>query len=47
MKKVIIVGNGMVGYKFCEKLAGHPKRKEFKIQVFGEEPCPAYDGSFK
>jgi len=43
MKKVIVVGNGMVGYKFCEKLAAHPLRDEFEILVFGEEPRPAYD----
>lgn len=43
MKKVIVVGNGMVGYKFCEKLASHPLRDEFEILVFGEEPRPAYD----
>lgn len=43
MKKVIIVGNGMVGFKFCEKLIAHPDRSKFDILVFGEEPRPAYD----
>lgn len=43
MKKVIIVGNGMVGYKFCEKLAAHANRSDFEIVVFGEEARPAYD----
>lgn len=43
MKKIIIVGNGMVGYKFCEKLAAHPDRAQFDILVFGEEARPAYD----
>ncbi len=43
MKKIIIVGNGMVGYKFCEKLATHPNRNQFDILVFGEEARPAYD----
>ncbi|UGU16888.1 nitrite reductase large subunit NirB [Sinomicrobium kalidii] len=43
MKKIVVIGNGMVGYKFCEKLAAHPKRQEFDITVFGEEPKPAYD----
>ncbi|EHQ30434.1 nitrite reductase large subunit NirB [Mucilaginibacter paludis] len=38
---VIVVGNGMVGYKFCEKLIS--KSSRFKIIVFGEEPRHAYD----
>lgn len=43
MEKVIVVGNGMVGYKFCEKFVESPKRKDFEITVFGEEPRSAYD----
>ncbi len=43
MKKVIVIGNGMVGYKFCEKLASHPLRDQFEVVVFGEEFRPAYD----
>lgn len=43
MKKIIVVGNGMVGYKFCEKLVNHPNRDQFEILVFGEELRPAYD----
>jgi len=37
---VVVIGNGMVGHRFCEKLrtAGL-----FHIVVFGEEPRPAYD----
>jgi len=38
---VIVVGNGMVGYKFCEKLVA--KSSDFNIIVFGEEPRRAYD----
>ena len=38
---IIVVGNGMVGYKFCEKLIS--KSFPFKIIVFGEEPSRAYD----
>jgi nitrite reductase (NADH) large subunit len=41
MKKIIVVGNGMVGYKFCEKLRA--VSKEYQITVYGEEPRPAYD----
>ena len=43
MKTIIVVGNGMVGYKFCEKFITHEKSKNFKLIVFGEEPRPAYD----
>ncbi len=38
---VIVVGNGMVGYKFCEKLVS--RSTGFNIIVFGEEPRRAYD----
>ena len=40
--KIVIIGNGMVGYKFCEKLVGKVAQ-EFEITVFGEEMRPAYD----
>ena len=41
--KVVIIGNGMVGYKFCEKLIAHSKANQFELTVFGEEIRPAYD----
>lgn len=43
MTKIIVVGNGMVGYKFCEKLVSTPNASDFQVTVFGEEPWPAYD----
>ncbi|AOW20360.1 nitrite reductase large subunit NirB [Urechidicola croceus] len=43
MKTIIVVGNGMVGYKFCEKFVSKSGKDNFKIIVFGEEPRPAYD----
>ena len=43
MKKVIVIGNGMVGFKFCEKLKESDKGADFSVTVFGEEPWPAYD----
>lgn len=43
MKTVIVVGNGMVGYKFCEKFVASSNNEDYKIIVFGEEPRPAYD----
>lgn len=42
--RVVVVGNGMVGYKFCEKLIAKSNGDNcFDITVFGEEPRPAYD----
>ncbi|WP_256010100.1 nitrite reductase large subunit NirB [Desertivirga xinjiangensis] len=38
---IIVIGNGMVGYKFCEKLVA--KTNSFRLEVFGDEPRPAYD----
>lgn len=43
MKTIIVVGNGMVGYKFCEKFVANAPITRFKLVVFGEEPRPAYD----
>ncbi|TRX07952.1 nitrite reductase large subunit NirB [Flavobacterium gawalongense] len=43
MIKVIVVGNGMVGYKFCEKFIAKSGQEEYQITVFGEEPRRAYD----
>ena len=43
MKTILVIGNGMVGYKFCEKLMAKAKTGDFKVVVFGEEPRPAYD----
>ena len=41
MKRVIVIGNGMVGFKFCQKLRGHSA--DYALIVYGEEPRPAYD----
>jgi len=41
--KIVVVGNGMVGYKFCEKLVTKNNSASFNITVFGEEIRPAYD----
>ena len=42
-RSIIVVGNGMVGHRFCEKLAEYDKDGAFHVTVFGEEPRPAYD----
>ncbi|TKK69755.1 nitrite reductase large subunit [Ilyomonas limi] len=41
--KVVVIGNGMVGYKFCEKLLAKENATNLEITVFGEEIRPAYD----
>jgi len=43
MIKVVVVGNGMVGYKFCEKFISKSGQENYQITVFGEEPRRAYD----
>ncbi len=41
--EVVVVGNGMVSVRFCEKLLEYDKNNRFHIKVLGEEPRPAYD----
>ena len=41
--KIVVIGNGMVGYKFCEKLRAKQNATQIELVVFGEEPRPAYD----
>ena len=41
--KIVVIGNGMVGYKFCEKAISSSLIESVDIVVFGEEPRPAYD----
>jgi nitrite reductase (NADH) large subunit len=41
--KIVMIGNGMVGFKFCEKLVAKASKDSFDITVFGEEVRPAYD----
>lgn len=41
--KIVIIGNGMVSYKFCEKIISRLPANNAEIVVFGEEPRPAYD----
>lgn len=41
--KIVVIGNGMVGFKFCEKLIAKAQPQQFDIVVFGEEIRPAYD----
>ncbi|HEU4555453.1 MAG TPA: nitrite reductase large subunit NirB, partial [Chitinophaga sp.] len=41
--KIVIIGNGMTGYKFCEKMIAKAAPGALELVVFGEEPRPAYD----
>jgi nitrite reductase (NADH) large subunit len=42
-KKLIIVGNGMVGHRFCEILSQIGATERYDIRVYGEEKLPAYN----
>ncbi|MBM4152150.1 MAG: nitrite reductase small subunit NirD [Kiritimatiellaceae bacterium] len=42
-KRVVVVGNGMVGHRFCEKLIEYDKAGAYHITVFGAEKHMAYD----
>ncbi len=42
-KTVVVVGNGMVGHRFCERLAEFDVAGEYRIVTFCEEPRAAYD----
>lgn len=41
--RIVVIGNGMVGYKFCEKLIAKMPAATADLIVFGEETYPAYD----
>ncbi|WP_346319544.1 FAD-dependent oxidoreductase [Chitinophaga sp. YIM B06452] len=42
-KKLVLVGNGPAGFKFCEKFVKYRLGKQFDLVVYGEEIHPAYD----
>ncbi len=42
-KTIVVIGNGMVGHRFVEKLVEFDEDKRFKIVTFCEEPRAAYD----
>jgi NAD(P)H-dependent nitrite reductase large subunit/NAD(P)H-dependent nitrite reductase small subunit len=43
IKTVVVIGNGMVGHRFCEKLVEFDEDRRFRIVTFCEEPRAAYD----
>ncbi len=42
-RTVAVLGNGMVGHRFCERLVALDPERRFRIVTFGEESRPAYD----
>ncbi len=42
-QNIVVIGNGMVGCKFCARLVEKDVDKQFNIITFCEEPRPAYD----
>ncbi|MBA3480893.1 MAG: nitrite reductase small subunit NirD [Pirellulales bacterium] len=40
---VVVIGNGMVGQRFCERLVEFDVNRRFRIVTFCEEPRSAYD----
>jgi nitrite reductase (NADH) large subunit len=42
-KKVLVIGNGMAGFRFCEKLLEYDAHHQYAITVLGNELIPAYD----
>jgi nitrite reductase (NADH) large subunit len=42
-RRVVVIGNGMVSHRLCERLAPDIRAGRLSLVVFGEEPRPAYD----
>lgn len=42
-KTVVVIGNGMVGQRFCERLVEFDTAEQYRIVTFCEEPRAAYD----
>src|SRR5687768_4429662 len=42
-KKLVLIGNGPAGFKFCEKFVKYRLDKHYDLVVYGEEIHPAYD----
>ena len=40
---VVVVGNGMVGQRFCERLLDQDQTHHYKLVVFNDEPRHAYN----
>jgi nitrite reductase (NADH) large subunit len=42
-KLALVVGNGMVGHRFCRKMVEYDRCRQYRIRVLGEERHAAYD----
>ena len=42
-QNVVVIGNGMVGHRFCERLVEFDTERRYRIVTFCEEPRAAYD----
>ncbi len=42
-KTIVVIGNGMVGHRFCERLVEYDLDHDYQVVTFCEEPRPAYD----
>ena len=42
-KNLVVIGNGMVGHRFVEKMIEFDQHKQHRIITFCEEPRAAYD----
>src|SRR5262245_53746364 len=42
-KTLVVIGNGMVGHRFVEKLIELDRAQQYQIVTFCEEPRAAYD----
>jgi nitrite reductase (NADH) large subunit len=40
---IVVIGHGMVGHRFCEKLIQYDTARRYRIVTFCEEPRAAYD----
>jgi NAD(P)H-nitrite reductase large subunit len=42
-KSIVVIGHGMVGHRFCERLVEYDTQRRYRIVTFCEEPRAAYD----
>jgi NAD(P)H-dependent nitrite reductase large subunit/NAD(P)H-dependent nitrite reductase small subunit len=42
-RTVVVIGNGMVGQRFCEQLVARDTARQYRLVTFCEEPRAAYD----
>ncbi|HEY5314706.1 MAG TPA: nitrite reductase large subunit NirB [Pirellulales bacterium] len=40
---IAVIGNGMVGQRFCQRLVEFDQQNRYRLVIFGEERRPAYD----